>query len=216
MFNLLKHAIVSLTWSERPVWISPPLRSTRFRKGRFVQRLWRARKKRGGKAERTFVGLGSIDTSHIRDRKGDGIEDIMVYRAEGAHDLLRESLGLPPITDFEQPGIGGRVLRLDLAITEMKPGWSILRWFEGATYLGLGHAWVQVEGVLSRQSDETHLLKFVQRRRHSGITTPEAFIVLPGYSNWQSSLSKSLPGALLQQIAHDILKELDAELNKAS
>ena len=138
----------------------------------------------------------------------------MVYRAENCQGLLENCLGLPLISEFARADLDGVVLRLDLAITEMKPGNRLLRWYEGWRFFGIGHAWVQIEGVLSRQFDNKPLLKFVHRRRNAGIRSLE-FLGLPLLSCEYSGFAQSLVGQLIRRMAHDILMELDHRLNRA-
>lgn len=210
MIRLLHHALVSLTWSERPVWISPELRRTWFRKGEHVRRVWLHKDLRRGQIGRTYLGLGSIGTHYIRDRVEEFGMGEFAYRAEACRELLEQCLELSPIAGFERSDLDGTVLRLDLAITEMKPGSVFLRWFEPLTFFGFGHAWVQIEGVLTRQSDDKVLLKFVHRRRNSGIQQELGSMGLEG----GLPLSETLIGGLVRHMAYDILMELDRHLNR--
>ena len=206
MFRRFKQALVSLTWSEQPVWISPELRGTRFRKGEHVRRLWLNESLQRVKPERTYVGLGSIDITQLKSRNS---------QVESARDLLRNKLALPPIADFDRPDLDGEVLRLDLAITELKPGSVVLRRaemfvFAAPIFFWVGHAWVQIEGVLCRQADDRPLIKFVHRRRNAGWSDPRSSEL---DNARDSGKQGAYTGELVSWMAYDILMELDSHLN---
>ena len=77
-------------------------------------------------------------------------------------------------------------------------------------------AWVQVEGVLTQQPGGSPLIKFVHRRRNSGLQTSEisGFWRLDSSSPADPGLSGSIVGLLIRRIAYEILMELDQHLNR--
>ena len=40
MFRILRGLFDILTWSEKPRWVTPPLKGTKFSRGRYLKRIW--------------------------------------------------------------------------------------------------------------------------------------------------------------------------------
>lgn len=220
MISFLKSVFYELTWSERPRWVSPPLQGTKFRRGKHLKRVWPHAELARPPAERTYLGLGEIDISHIGDKR-DWSRNLVTGRprtvdAETCQVFLAACLGLPAYGDFDESHGRDRLLRLDLAITEMSPGIALLRQVEWLTLFGLGHAHLQVEGILSEPRRRQILLKFAARRRHSGLTAWEDWMPIPEDLGLSGDFQKSMVGHLIRRIAYDIIMELDARLNPKS
>lgn len=136
-------------------------------------------------------------------------------RAEACRDFLRACLGLPAFEDFEQTDNGGRLLRLDLAITDMSAGTTALRLLKWPLMLfGLGHAHLQVEGMLSEPRRRQVLLKFVARRWHSSRAAREDEMPAPDDPALPRDFPRTMVGHLIRRTAYDIIMELDARLNR--
>lgn len=177
---------------QRPTQISPELLGTAFESGKFVSLVWVSKARAKARPARTYLGLGSVHTGYLSLGPG---------AADRARTLLVEGLNLPTAGSLERPDLEGELLKLDLAITEIKPGSS----------LGFGNAWVQIEGAVSLLADDTPLIKFVHRRQNAthlilGPPTLDAGV------DEQHGLY--LAAELIPYMAHDILMELDQHLNQ--
>ena len=160
-----------LTWSERPRRVSPPLQGTKFSRGKHLKRVWLHSDLARPPAEKVYLGLGEIDISRIRDRRDWSrvltFRRAGVVKAETCRAFLAACLGLPVFEEFDESHGRGRLLRLDLAITDMSPGTAALRLLKWLTLFELellGHAHLQVEGILSEPRRQQVLLKFAARR----------------------------------------------------
>lgn len=151
----------------RPVLVS----DRKLRRGRAVQRVWVSPTLRPMPADSVMIVLGSIDTSRIWTRRGVSPEDCA--------EMLSKAFGLPK-TDEVVHG-RQRVYRLDLAITEMLPeAW----WWPAAVSgpdwltipslaaLGMGHAWLQVEGVLCDLHSGETVMALTHRTRRVAFIGP--------------------------------------------
>ncbi|MDH3595234.1 MAG: hypothetical protein OEM93_10325 [Rhodospirillales bacterium] len=215
--SFLKALFYETTWSERPRSVSAPLQGTRFSRGKHLKRVWLHGDLARPPAERVYLGLGEIDISLIGDRR-DWSRVLFTGRprevqAEACRGSLGACLGLPAYDELLRSDCRGRLFRLDLAITHMTPGITALRVFEWLTLFGLGHACLQVEGILSEPRHGQVLMKFAARRRHSGLTAREDWWFTPEESGMSADLPKSMTGHLIRRISYDILMELDARLN---
>lgn len=225
----LKSLLAEVTWSERPVWVSPPLRGTRFRRGKHVNRLWLDPELKQPPADKVYLGLGTIDVSHIPDRPGSGpllpSGGPAVYQAEDCGNFLAHCLGLPSFENIEAAGEMGRQLRLDLAITDMTPGFRLVLWLRQLPgwlnwtgHTGVGDARVQVEGILSDPRRRQDLLKFVVRRRAIRRWNWHLWLGWqplrnPGSGFFDGIFAETMVGLLIRRAAYDVLMELDQRLN---
>ena len=87
--------------------------------------------------------------------------------------------------------------KLEIAITEMTPGSAAGRMFAGE--LGLGHAWVQVEGRVVDIDLNEEVVAFSDRRRHSGAI---------GFRDIGGDAGPSLVREMLETIAAELVQEL--------
>lgn len=87
--------------------------------------------------------------------------------------------------------------KLDIAITEMTPGDAGARMFAGE--LGMGHAWVQVEGKIEDIKSGKEIIVFSDRRRSSGAI---------GLRDIGGDVGPTLVREMLEQIAADLAAEL--------
>lgn len=168
--------------------------------------LWVDKSLNINKAEKTYLGLGEVDISYIRDRSDITlVSKNPTISAADCREHLVKSLSIPPVRDVESSIEPGNVLRLDLAITEMSPGAYLFRGLHlPLFFLGLGHAYVQVEGIVSDTQSGRPLVKFVERRRHSGLLAKEDW--------WptKTKFEKTMVGTLLSEASYNILHELKA------
>ncbi len=171
LFRFLRGLFDILTWSQKPRWVTPPLQGTKFLRGRYLKRVWVHEDLSRANPGKIYLGLAGIDISYIRDRRdllhvhcGFQAREIT---AEQCREFLSECLALPALDELPHSDRSGEIFRLDLAITEMSPGFYGLRYIEWGTLLGLGHAYLQVEGVLSEPHSGKEMMKFVTRRRNS-------------------------------------------------
>lgn len=220
IFLTLQSLFAEVIWSERPVWVSPPMQRVRFKKGKHVNRLWLSRELKSPPKGKVYVGLGTIDVSHVTDQPSGGrifpMKDRTVYAKEECRDFLVHCLGLPPFSSFDPSQEVGRRFRLDLAITDMKPGYAFFRFFEPTYPTGMGDARVQVEGVLSEPDRGEELLKFVARRRSVRQLLVQHLLYWPvdmGHFLYSGSLKDTRLGIVLQRIVRDVLMELNHRLN---
>jgi len=208
VFGYIKRLIYTLTWSNQPAWLSPPLRKTRLRRGKYVTRVWADKNLRIDKTQRTYLGLGDVDISYIRNRNDVTlIAPIHKVSATDCRDHLVKSLSIPPIREVQNSNVSGHIFQLDLAITEMSPGATLFRGFDFPIFLlGLGHAYVQVEGIVTDVKSDLPSVKFVERRRHSGFTAREDWSLIKD----KLTFEKSMVGTLLSEAPYNILSELNA------
>jgi hypothetical protein len=220
LISFLKAVFHELTWSERPRWVSPPLQGTRFSRGKHLKRVWLHADLSRPPADTVYLGIGKIDISHIGDRRDWSRVLVSGHareaKAETCRILLGACLGLPAYDDLAQSNSRGRLLRLDLAITDMSPGIAALRVFEWLTLFGLGHAYLQVEGILWEPRRREALLKFAARRRRSGLSAREDWMPAPEDLALPEDFPRTMAGHLIRRIAYDILMELDARLNRGT
>ncbi len=87
---------------------------------------------------------------------------------------------------------------LHIAITEMTPGSAGGRIFAGE--LGMGHAFVQVEGRLVDLESGKDLVAFADRRRSSGAI---------GFEDMGGDAGPRLVRRMLKGIAADLVRELE-------
>ena len=218
ILQLIRRLWITATWSTRPEWISPPLRKTRFRRGHNLRRVWAHRSFKRPDGAKTYIGLGSIDVSYLRE-KTEFLSGKIRVEPESCRDILSEALGLPPYQALSPESANDRVYRLDLAIVEARPGSLFLRsgieelaWrhWRFLLLLGFGHAWVQIEGMLTDRDRELEVLKFVERRRSTGSSRSSSWFG----ETWGDVLVREL----IEGIAQDALQELYRQLtgSKAS
>lgn len=212
VFQLIRRLWITATWSTRPEWISPPLRRTRFRRGRHLRRVWVHRSFKRPDGAKTYIGLGSIDVSHLRE-KTEFLGGKAKVEPAACRNILTEVLGLPPYEALSPESAHDRLYRLDLAIVEGRPGSLILRsgidelawqYWRFLLLLGFGHAWVQIEGVLTDPARELEVLKFVERRRSAGASRSPTWFG----DAWGDVLVREL----IEDIAHGTLQELYRQL----
>jgi hypothetical protein len=137
--------------------------------------------------------LSTISINKISDQKG--------VSAENCREWLRNSL----IKTASSSGINFLIVedstkaqvRLDIGITEMTPGSAGGRVFAGE--LGIGHAWVQVEGSVVDVASKESIALFSDRRRSSGAA---------GLKDVAGDSGPSLVRGMLENIGADIIKEL--------
>ncbi len=219
-FRILRSLFDALTWSEKPRWVSPPLQGTKFSRGRYLRRVWLHDELSRPPADRVYLGLGGIDISHIRDRRD--LSRVLVdgspreVKAEICGMFLEACLELPAYDDLVRSDCKGRLFRLDLAITEMTPGIAALRFYQWLTLLGLGHAYLQIEGILSQPDRGQALIKFVSQRRHSGLSAPEDWWPLAYDRALPDGFARSMIGQLIGRTAYDIVMELGSRLGKTA
>ena len=226
LFYLIRRFFRTITWSEKPDWISPPMRGVRYHRGKFLKRVWIEKGFAAPADRKIYVGLGEIDVSSLGEytrwvwtqsevasllrhklfsrTPASGKVGLVVPTKELWVDLLAEALALPSWTNHENLPSGQRY-RLDLAITEAKVGNSVLRENIGpAVFLGFGHAWLQIEGILTDADNDRRVLQFVARRRHSAL------------NSFRELFGMRRPDQLVEEMIHwtaaDILNELDAVL----
>jgi len=159
------------------LWRCPPrpvlLSWWRSRRGRFVQRVRVGRGITRVPAADARLVLGHVDVSRIS-----AFRDVT---PQACAATLVEAFGLSASFAAPDPD----AYRLDLAITEMRPmawwfayevqvGWEP-RWLTWVFFgtLGLGHAWLQVEGTLVARNSPKPILQFVHRMRWPNVTTRE-------------------------------------------
>ena len=183
------------------------LAHVKFRRGRFVRKVWISPDFERTPAGKTSILLGSIDTREIEEQEG--------IAPEFCANTLAQCLGIPRADEVGEPADDELVLYwLDLAITEMRPvpwwggyaeidipgpalPWLLLSWFSASA----GHGWLQVEGVLRHEGSIKPLLAFVHRARYA------AAIHLPWWFSGKSDPKTSME-ALCAATALAILKEL--------
>ncbi len=231
LFYLIRRFFRIITWSEKPDWISPPMRGVRYRRSKVLKRVWIEKRFTAPADRKIYVGLGEIDVSSLGEYSGglwslsvvasllsslwwrsliiwwpwgndDGIESFTPTKRLWA-ERLQAALGLPPWRDLESLP-PDPLYRLDLSITEAKLGNSFLRWGFFGTFLGFGHAWLQIEGILTDVESGRRVLQFVERRRHSGLNSFRELCDI--------RRPDQLVGEMIQWCAADILNELDAVL----
>jgi hypothetical protein len=137
-----------------------------YTKGKYLQRVWVGPDVQRLPATKVLMGLGTIDVSGISDMSE--LTTAMRIDTTTTGDCQRylmEALAMPAMEDVRQNPIGSAIYRLDPAVTEMDPGETLLR---QPLYLllGIGGAWLQVEGAVTEDRAGGVLFRFVERRRH--------------------------------------------------
>jgi hypothetical protein len=203
-----------LTGWRTPEPVGDDLKSFRYRKGKHLQRVWISDRLELLPAERVLIGLGAIDTAMISDRYELRLTLKDSWHRTSVADCqqsLLAILSMPPIDDVLPAAGSQAVYRLDLAITEMDPGQYFLR--DAVPYgLGIGVAWLQVEGMLTDERSKTPVFAFVERRRNGDFL---GFAWLRGLLRGESL--RAMPGRtiireLTESIALDLLREIRAAL----
>lgn len=165
----------------------------RLYKGKHLENYW-ANKSLINESKYSTIRIEPINIDRILAQKGVTPDDCRrcVYDA-----LRKEGEGsLQPHFVFdEQPDIAQ--VKLEIAITEMTPGSAVGRIFAGE--LGLGHAWIQVEGKVVDLKRIEEIAAFSDRRRSSGAI---------GLRDLGKDSGPILVCELLKQIAADIIYEL--------
>lgn len=138
------------------------------------------------------IVLAGVSADAIQGRKG-----VTKAQCEGWLKLVLKgsSTTQPPAVAF--PGRPGSPAQLKVAITEMSPGSAGGRMFAGE--LGMGHAWVQIEGTVTDPRTQTVLVSFADRRRSSGAI---------GLEDLAGDAGPSLVKRMIEEIGEDIRLEL--------
>ncbi len=182
-----------------------------------MNRTWLHKELARPPADKIYLGLGEIDISHIGNRRDSSHAwftwQAREVNAETCRAFLESCLDLPAFDELEPANGRSRLLRLDLAITGMSPGITALRLFEWLTLFGLGHAHLQIEGILSEPRRRQVLIKFAARRRHAGLSSRKDWFPILGDQTLPGDFPDTMVGHLIRRIAYDIVMELDARLN---
>lgn len=214
----LRDLLFVFTGWRTPEPSSDHLKAFRYAKGKYLQRVWVSEQVEALPADLILIGLGSIDTTAISDR----FElELMAKGSEhrisvaDCRRCLVTTLSMPPIDDVPRSADGQVVYRLDLAITEMDPGESLLRYAVPYGF-GIGVAWLQVEGCLTDERSKLPIFSFVERRRNGDM------LGLAWLRGWvrgeplQSMTGRTLVQELAASIALDTLREIKAVLAGSS
>jgi hypothetical protein len=195
LIQIAKRLFSIFSWTEKPEKVSAPFKKTKFRRGEHTKLVWLNKDIKSYKNP-ILIGLGIINTSYIRDKSqitaSLSSETITV---EYCIDALENSISLPLFGEIEK-SFNDSAFKLDLAITEMSPGSQFIRWF---AILGMGHAWVQIEAILSDVNGNS-VVKLVDRRRHSELRgVKQAFLGETG---------PNLVTKLINEISINIVSEI--------
>lgn len=206
MFGPFKQLIYTLMWSNQPAWLSPPLRKTRLVRGKYVTRVWMDKSLRTQNAKKAYLGLGTVDISYIQDRNDITLIPLALKTsATDCREHLVKCLAMAPLSDMESSNVSANLLRLDLAITEMFSGLSLFdNLFFPFFLLGFGHAIIQVEGIVTEVESNRPLVKFVERRRNSGLKARG------GWRKPKTKFERTMVGGLLSEASYNIIRELNA------
>ena len=165
----------------------------RLEEGQFLERYFadQAAISSGDYAE---IVLATVSIDAIQDEDG-------VKKAECAQWLrqaLVNDLSLTEPVVVASAGEGSTA-ELSMAITEMSPGSARSRILAGE--LGAGHAWIQLEGIVTDSRTEAVLASFAERRQSSGDI---------GIDDLGGDSGPSLVRQMIEAIGRDIRSELGA------
>ena len=164
---------------------------TRLWKGEYLENYWENKALLNSK-EYSKISVEAINIDRIKDEKGVTAEDCRRWLRNA---LLNATSSLRDNFIFDDTSSEAQA-RLEIAITEMTPGSAAGRIFAGE--LGMGHAWVQVEGrVVDRNGEE--VVAFRDRRRSSGAI---------GFADTGGDAGPGLVAGMLTNIANDLVQEL--------
>jgi hypothetical protein len=176
-------------------------------KGKYLQQVWAAPDVERLPATKLLIGLGTIDVSGISDMS----ELTKALRVDttttaDCQRYLMEAFSMPPIQDVRQNAAGETIYRLDLAVTEMDPGETLLRQPLHLAF-GIGVAWLQVEGAVTEDRSGGVLLRFVERRRHVDVFNHAWWRGLARGECRGSAIGYLKVRELAESIALDVLRE---------
>jgi hypothetical protein len=203
----LRDAFETVFWLCRPRPVVAAGR--RLVRGQFLQRVWRSPSLARTPSDQIAVVLGRIDTTRIWTRRD--------VTPDECAAMLAEALALPQ-AGGSAAGSLTQVYELDVVVTEMLPeAWwrgDVLDgvglgppWFLLAllAWSGVGHAWLQVEGVVRSLGGGEPVMAFAHRTRRS------AYFDLPDFR--RTTISRPIE-QLCTMTAVAILREIRGALVK--
>lgn len=140
------------------------------------------------------IYVSDIDISRIANQLGVTTNDCIRWLRNSLIDTARETgdhFIFAPEANIAQ-------VKFEIAITEMTPGSAGGRMFAGE--LGMGHAWIQIEGRLTDAKNGEEIVVLSDRRRSSGAI---------GLRDIGGNVGPDLVREMLQQVGVDIIKELN-------
>ncbi len=146
------------------------------------------------KKKYSTIRLEPIAIDRISNQKGVTVEDCREWLRNAL--VKAASASGAPIVIEARPN--GAQARLDIAITQMTPGSAAGRILAGE--LGMGHASVQVEGLIVDMKSREEVVAFSDRRFSSGAI---------GFRDIGGDAGPTLVREMLEQIAADIMQELN-------
>lgn len=176
---------------------SPPIRSDYamdtppLKKGSYLDNVW---------FDEDALSTNRYSEVRLEGVRGIGVSDQTNLTVDEAIKWLREAT-IEPGKDsvvLESTGPGQQTAILELVIIELNPGSTAARFWAGE--LGAGHAWVQIEGMLTDANSHKLLGYFVDRDRKSGVTT------------FRNSRGVDSGPGLIQDIIEDMGKNIRKEI----
>jgi hypothetical protein len=181
--------------------------------GKYLQRVWICEAIGQLPTSSVLLGLGGIDLSALSVRSNSlPFETVTAAECQG---YLKAALSMPDIEDIRQYSGSDSVLRLDLAITEMNPGHSLIReavHSELPYGFGIGLAWMQVEGLISDDRSGKPLVAFLERRKHDGEVGLSLRRWLARVRASRLGVARTMTREMAESIALDILREIKVAL----
>jgi hypothetical protein len=160
-------------------------------KGKYLKNFW-ANNSYITKKEIKNINVEEINIDRIADQKGVKAEECKKWMQSA---LLKAVSSFDNRFPFSSPSSKAQ-WKLEIAITMISPGSAGGRMFAGE--LGMGHAWVQVEGRIFDVGQNEEVIAFSDFRRSSGVI---------GLRDIGGDAGPSLVREMLEEIASDIVKE---------
>ncbi len=164
----------------------------KLHEGKYLQNYW-SNTTLIGKKKYSKIQVERIAIDRISNQEGVTAKDSKEWLRDGLIKAARAS-GTPIV--FESRPDGAQA-RMEISITQMTPGSAAGRIFAGE--LGMGHASVQVEGLIVDMKSREEVVAFSDRRFSSAAI---------GFRDFSGDAGPTLVREMLEQIAADIMQEL--------